>query len=77
VAPDRGQGVPRSRKAGPHERLAILPLARWLAVLGKDMASGMALERYRQLMPQDQGAKMNRDELPRKEMADVGITCRL
>jgi tetratricopeptide (TPR) repeat protein len=52
----------------------FFPLARWLAVLGKEEASEMAFDRYRQLMPQDKDAKINRGELPRKEMADVGIT---
>ena len=52
----------------------FFPLARWLAVLGKEEASEMAFDRYRKLMPQDKDAKINRGELPRKEMADVGIT---
>ncbi len=52
----------------------FFPLARWLAVLGKDKASDMAFDRYRQLMPFDKEAKLNRADLPRKEMADVGIT---
>jgi tetratricopeptide (TPR) repeat protein len=52
----------------------FFPLARWLAVLGKDKASEMAFDRYRRLLPQDKDAKINRAELPKKEMADVGIT---
>jgi tetratricopeptide (TPR) repeat protein len=61
-------------KLDPMNASLFFPLARWLAVLGKDKASEIALERYGQLMPQDQDAKVNRYELPRKEMADVGIT---
>jgi tetratricopeptide (TPR) repeat protein len=61
-------------KLDPMNASLFFPLARWLAVLGKDKASEIAFDRYRQLMPQDRDAKVNRDELPRKEMADVGIT---
>jgi tetratricopeptide (TPR) repeat protein len=61
-------------KLDPMNASLFFPLARWLAVLGKDKASEMAFERYRQLMPQDRDAKVNRNELPKKEMADVGIT---
>ncbi len=61
-------------KLDPMNASLFFPLARWLAVLGKDKASEIAFERYRQLMPQDRDAKVNRNDLPKKEMADVGIT---
>jgi len=50
------------------------PLARWLAVLGLDSASDLALARYKRLLPLEQAARIDRSELPKKELADVGIT---
>ncbi len=63
-----------SGKRDPMNASLFFPLARWLAVLGEDKASEIAFERYRQLMPFDKDAKVDHADLPRKEMANVGIT---
>jgi tetratricopeptide (TPR) repeat protein len=63
-----------SGKRDPMNASLFFPLARWLAVLGEDKASEMAFARYRQLMPFDEDAKIDRAGLPQKEMANVGIT---
>lgn len=51
----------------------FFPLARWLAVLGLDTASDVALARYRALLPSERVTTIDRKELPRQELADVGI----
>lgn len=61
-------------KRDPMNASLYFLLGTWLAVLGEDKASSTALERYRKLMPFDEDAKIDRNELPRKEMANVGIT---
>jgi tetratricopeptide (TPR) repeat protein len=55
----------------PMNAALFLPLARSLAILGENQASQQALARYRALMPSDAGVEFG--DLPRKEMADVGI----
>ena len=61
-------------KRDPMNASLFFPLARWLAVLGKDKASDTAFSRYRQLMPQDYDANVTPGDLSRQELADVGIT---
>lgn len=60
-------------KLDPMNASVFLPLARWLAVLGLDPAAEAAFDRYRQLLPPEKNARFDRTDLPRRELADVGI----
>ena len=60
-------------KLDPMNAALFLPLARWLAVLGLDAAAEAAMERYRRLLPAERSAKLDRSDLPKRELADVGI----
>jgi tetratricopeptide (TPR) repeat protein len=60
-------------KRDPMNASLFMPLARWLVALGLDKPAEMAFERYRRLVPLDREAKLNKDDLPKKELADVGI----
>ncbi len=56
----------------PMNASIFLPLARMLAVLGLDEASGLALDRYRALMPADRHAVIDRSTLPKEQVAEIG-----
>src|SRR5258705_4084267 len=58
-------------KRDPMNASLFFLMGRWLAVLGKDKASTQALARHHELTPFD--SKVELGDLPRKEMADVGI----
>lgn len=60
-------------KLDPFNASLFLPLARWLAVVGLDAAADLAFERYRLLLPAERNAKFERGDLPKRELADVGI----
>jgi tetratricopeptide (TPR) repeat protein len=60
-------------KLDPMNASLFLPLARWLVVLGLEEAAELAFERYRQLLPSERDAKLDRSDLPKRELADVGI----
>jgi tetratricopeptide (TPR) repeat protein len=59
-------------KKDPFNAAIFFPLARMLAILGLDKPSGLALERYRQLMVVDQRATLDASKLPKGQAADVG-----
>lgn len=58
-------------KRDPMNAELLLLLARSLAILGENKASEQALARYRALMPTD--TKVEFGDLPRKDVADIGI----
>jgi tetratricopeptide (TPR) repeat protein len=60
-------------KKDPLNASIFFPLARVLAIFGQDAASRLALERYRQLVPSDTKAVLDRASLPSKQAADVGL----
>ncbi|MBM3739255.1 MAG: tetratricopeptide repeat protein [Acidobacteria bacterium] len=60
-------------KLDPLNASLFLPLARWLAVLGLDAAAELAFDRYRRLLPSEAGVSLDRRDLPRRDLADVGI----
>ena len=59
-------------KKDPFNAAIFFPLARTLAILGLDGPSGLALDRYRQLMVVDQRASLDPGTLPKGQAADVG-----
>src|SRR5260370_28246110 len=61
-------------KRDPMNASLFIPLARWLAVLGLERPSELALDRYRELMPNERTARLERADLPQRELADVGIS---
>ena len=60
-------------KLDPMNASLFLPLARWLAVLGLDPAAELAFDRYRRLLASERNVRFDRADLPRRELADVGI----
>ena len=60
-------------KLDPMNASLFLPLARWLTVLGLDAAAEVAFDRYRKLLPAERNVKFERGDLPKRELADVGI----
>ena len=60
-------------KLDPMNASLFLPLARWLTVLGLDAAADVAFDRYRKLLPAERNVKFDRGDLPKRELADVGI----
>ncbi len=59
-------------KKDPFNAAIFYPLARTLMILGLEQASGLALERYRQLMPVDRTAAIDRSKLPKGQAAAIG-----
>ena len=56
----------------PMNASLFYPLARLLAILDLDEASRIALDRYHQLMPHDQGAIIDETALPKQAVAKIG-----
>ena len=56
----------------PMNASIFFPLARMLAVLGLDTASGLALQRYWNLLPSVPRVPIDRDLLPKEQVAEIG-----
>lgn len=56
----------------PFNASIFFPLARMLAILGLDVPSGLALERYWNLLPGVPRMRIDKSMLPREQVAEIG-----
>ncbi len=61
-------------RADPGNAAIFYPLARVLTILGQTDAAQLALDRYRQLAPRDASAALDPSSLPRRELANLGVS---